>query len=153
MVWGRAWAVRTCASFDLGDSGPDCPRNEVGDVGGGRGGEATAGALDKLERGRRDISLRGRGKLLSVLRGEGDDDGDGCGRANTPSKTNVGDADAARFDSLLKSRAGVGAFASVTGGAPEFVSLEENTAVLDEDARLVVLESEMLDPELGSLTI
>ena len=144
--------VRTCASFDRGDSGPDCPRDEVGDAKDGRGGEAMAGALDKLKRGRRDIGFRGRGKPLSVLRGEGDDDGDGCGRAKTPSNTNVGDGDAARFDSRLKSSVGLGNFASVAGGAPDFVSIEENMVVLGEDAGLV-FESEMVDPEVGSLTI
>lgn len=114
-----------------------------------------AGTLDMfmLERGLRDVGFRGRGKLLSVLRGEGDDDGDGRGIANTPSNTNVGDGGAARFDSRLESRAGLGAFASVAGGASDSVGFEDDMVVLDGDARLVLFESEMVDPELGSLTI
>ena len=49
-------------------------------------------------------------------------------------------------------KGGLGAFASVAGGAPDFVSIEENMVVLGEDAGLV-FESEMVDLEVGSLTI
>lgn len=101
--------------------------------------------------GRRDVGFRGRGKSESALRDESDDDGDGCGSAKTPSSTNVGDGDAARLDSRFKSRTGLGAFVSVTGG--ELVNFEHDVAVLEEYGRGVLFESETADPELGSLTM
>lgn len=91
----------------------------------GRDGEAMASVLDMSERGRRDVGFRGCGKPLSVLRGEGEDDSDdGRGRAKTPSSTNVGDGDAMRLGSRLRSRTGLGAFASVARGTPDLASLE-----------------------------
>lgn len=120
----------------------------------GRDGEAMPSALDMSERGRRNVGFRGRGKPLSVLQGEDDDDGDGArGRAKTPSSTNVGDGDATRPESRLKSRAGLGAFANVARGTSDLVSLEYDMVVFDKDARPVLFESETVDPELGSLTI
>lgn len=148
--------MRTCASFDRGDSRPDRPWDgKVRDVERGWDGEAIPSALDMSERGRRDVGFRGRGKPLSVLRDEDNDDGDddgARGRAKTPSSTNVGDGDATRLDSRLKRRAGLGGFASVARGAPDSVIFEYDMAVLDKDARLVLFESETVDPELGSLT-
>lgn len=158
--------MSTCASFDRGDSGPDCARDEDGECGGGEQGAMasafTLGASASVSEGvgggggggRRDDGLRGRGKRLRVCRGEGDEDEDASwvgapGRAKTPSSTSVGGGDATRLDRRLKS----GAFASIMREAPGFVCLEYGMAVLDMDARRVWFDSEVVDTVLGSLTI